>query len=184
MAEPTIFLASQKVVDPFRLDMLAPVNYSGCRTPRETSLFSSFNSLRLRRNCRHFADDIFKGILLNETVLMLINISLKFAPKCWINNIPALVQIMAWRRQGNKPLSEPMMVRLLMHICVTRPQWVNLNWNICIQQNAFEDVICGMADILSQPQCVNHAKNGQTSQSPDGCTTFKNQIFAIFQQHQ
>ena len=31
---------------------------------------------------------------------------------------------MAWRRPGGKPLSEPMMVRLLTHICVTRPQWV------------------------------------------------------------
>ena len=41
-----------------------------------------------------------------------------------INNIPALVQIMAWRRAGDKSLSEPMMVSLLTHICVTRPQWV------------------------------------------------------------
>ena len=40
---------------------------------------------------------------------------------------PALVQIMAWRRSGDKPLSEPMMVSLLTHICVTRPQWVNIN---------------------------------------------------------
>ena len=32
---------------------------------------------------------------------------------------------MAWRRPGDKPLSEPMMARLLTHICVTRPQWVN-----------------------------------------------------------
>ena len=40
-------------------------------------------------------------------------------------NIPALVQIMAWRRPGDKPLSEPMMVVLPMHICVTRPPWVN-----------------------------------------------------------
>ena len=32
---------------------------------------------------------------------------------------------MAWRRPGDKPLSEPMMVRLPTHICVTRPQWVN-----------------------------------------------------------
>ena len=39
--------------------------------------------------------------------------------------IPALVQIMAWRRSGDKPLSEPMMISLLTHICVTRPQWVN-----------------------------------------------------------
>ena len=46
---------------------------------------------------------------------------------------------MAWRWPGNKPLSEPMLVSLPMHICVTRPQWVNTknagflcirNWNI------------------------------------------------------
>ena len=55
----------------------------------------------------------------------LIKISLKFVPTCPINNIPGLVQIMAWRWPGDKPLSEPMMVSLLTHICVTRPQWVN-----------------------------------------------------------
>ena len=43
-----------------------------------------------------------------------------------VNNIPALVQIMAWHRPGDKPLSEPMMVRLPTHICVTRPQWVKM----------------------------------------------------------
>ena len=32
---------------------------------------------------------------------------------------------MAWRRTGDKPLSEPRMESLLTHICVTRPQWVN-----------------------------------------------------------
>ena len=32
---------------------------------------------------------------------------------------------MAWRRPGDKPLSEPMMVRLLTHICITRLQWVD-----------------------------------------------------------
>ena len=31
---------------------------------------------------------------------------------------------MAWRRPGDKPLSEPMMVSLLTHVCVARPQWV------------------------------------------------------------
>ena len=40
-----------------------------------------------------------------------------------INNIPPLVQITAWRRPGDKPLSEPTMVSLLTHI---RPQWVNV----------------------------------------------------------
>ena len=37
---------------------------------------------------------------------------------------------MAWRRPGDKPLSEPMMVRLPMHTCVTRPQWVKQHWRI------------------------------------------------------
>ena len=63
-------------------------------------------------------------IFLNENVRLLIKISLKFVPKGPINNNPALVQIMAWRRSGDKPLSEPMMVSLLTHICVARPQWV------------------------------------------------------------
>ena len=51
--------------------------------------------------------------------------SLKFVCKVPMNHTPALVQIMAWRRPGNKPLSEPMVVRLRTHICVTQPQWVN-----------------------------------------------------------
>ena len=52
-------------------------------------------------------------------------ISLKFVPKGPINNIPALVQIIAWHRPGDKPLSEPLMVSLTTHICVPRPQWFN-----------------------------------------------------------
>ena len=73
-----------------------------------------------RQNGRHFPDDIFKCIFLNENVLISIKISLKFVPNGPINKIPALVQIMAWRRPGDKPLSEPMMVSLPTHICVTR----------------------------------------------------------------
>ena len=82
------------------------------------------NTLRLRQNGLHFPDDIFKGIFLNENVCILIKILPKFVPEGLINNIPALVQVMAWRRSGDKPSSEPMMIRLQMHIWVTRPQWV------------------------------------------------------------
>ena len=82
------------------------------------------NTLRPRQNGRRFADDTFKCNFLNENVRISIEISLKFVPKGPINNIPALVQIMAWRRSGDKPLSEPMMVSLLTHICVSRRQWV------------------------------------------------------------
>ena len=69
--------------------------------------------------------DIFKRIFLNENGWFPIKISMKFIPKGLVNNIPALVQIMAWHRPGDKPLSEPMMVSLPTHICVARPQWVN-----------------------------------------------------------
>ena len=84
-----------------------------------------FNTFRPRQNGHRFADDNFKRIFLNENVRILIKISLKFVPEGPINNIPALVQIMAWRRSGDKPLSEPIMVSLRTHICVIRPQWVN-----------------------------------------------------------
>ena len=83
-------------------------------------------ALRPRPNRRHFADDIFKCIFLNENAWISLKISLKFVPKVRINNIPALVQMMAWRRPGDKPLSEPMMVSLLTHICVAWPQWVKI----------------------------------------------------------
>ena len=55
------------------------------------------------------ADDIFKRIFLNENVKILIQISLQFVPRGPIDNKSALVQVMAWRRTGDKPLSEPML---------------------------------------------------------------------------
>ena len=85
-----------------------------------------FISLRPGRNGRYNADDIFKCIFLKENVWIPTKISLKFVPKGPINNITALVQIMAWRRPGDKPLSEPMLIFVPTHICVTRPQWVIL----------------------------------------------------------
>ena len=99
---------------------------------------NTFNTLRPRQNGPHFIDDIFKCIFLYENVWITIWISLKFVPKGPINNIPALVQIMAWRRPGDKPLSEPMMVRLPTHICVTRPQWVKLTTTIARAQRVKE----------------------------------------------
>ena len=83
------------------------------------------STLRPRQKGRYFPDDIFKCIFLNENVCISIRISMKFVPKSPIKNIPALVQIMARRRTGDKPLSEPMIVNLLTHICVARSQWNN-----------------------------------------------------------
>ena len=89
------------------------------------SSVAPFNTFRPWQNGSHYTDNIFKCILLNQNVKISIKISLKFVPKDPIDNIPSLVQIMAWRPTGYKPLSEPMMVRLPMHIYVTQPQWVN-----------------------------------------------------------
>ena len=93
--------------------------------------FIFVNTLRPRQNGRHFPDDIFKRIFLNENARISIRMSLKFVPNGPFNNNPALVLIMAWRRSGDKPLSEPMMASILTHICVSRPQWLNkgfLTW--------------------------------------------------------
>ena len=120
----------------------APLSVQGCKYPSssipvtlsrrmESPAVTSaedlrFKTLRPRQNGRHFPDDIFKWIFLNENVGILTNISLKCVPRGLINNIPTLVQVMAWRRPGDKPLSEPIMVRLSAHIWVTQPQWVKI----------------------------------------------------------
>ena len=91
---------------------------------RPHRVWNRFITLRPKQNGRHFPD-IFKWIFVNENAGIWTKISLKFVPRSPINNIPALVQILAGHRPGDKPLSEPMMVSLLTYICVTRPQWVN-----------------------------------------------------------
>ena len=88
--------------------------------------FVPISSLRPRQNGCLFADDPFKRIFLNENIRISTKNSLKLVSKGLFNNIPALVLIMAWRRPGDKPLSEPMLVRSLTHICVTRRQWVKV----------------------------------------------------------
>ena len=87
----------------------------------------SINTSRPKRNGQHFADDIIKRIFFSENIWISIKISLKFVPEGPINNILALVKIMALRRPGDKPLSEPMVVSLPTHVCVTRPQCVNVS---------------------------------------------------------
>ena len=97
-------------------------------------LFDAFSDVFM--SCICFADTV--NICGNKHIFIVIVIvivkenvwiSLKFVP----TNMPALVQIMAWCQPGDKPLSEPMMIRLLMHICVTQPQWFNtLHWDVMV----------------------------------------------------
>ena len=115
-----------------------------------------FNTLRPRQIGHHFADDTFKRIFLYENVWISIEIPLKFVPNAPINNILALVKIMAWRRPGDKPLSETMMVRLLTHICVTRPQWVksHISRNIILPSSFLLDQLAIQA-IISVPMYID-----------------------------
>ena len=77
-------------------------------------------------------DEISQTIFLNAfswikiyDIWISIDISQKLFPKGPNHNIPALIQIMAWPRPGDKPLSERMMVKLPTNMCITQPQWVN-----------------------------------------------------------
>ena len=72
---------------------------------------NNFNTLRPRQNGHHFPDDIFECIFVNANVWTSLKITLGFGPKVRINKIPALVQIMAWRRIGDKPVFESMLIR-------------------------------------------------------------------------
>ena len=138
------------------------------------------NTLRPRQNGCHYPDDIFKSIFFNENVQILIKISLTFVPKGSINNIPSLVQIMAWCRPGDKPLSEAMMVNLPTHICITRPQWVNtmrLGQNVCcLADNFFKCIFMNekfriliKISLMIVPKCsidkkvINSSGNGLVS---------------------
>ena len=70
-----------------------------------------FNLSPHGQNGRLCADDIFKCILMNRKFCILIQISLKFIPKGPIDRKSALVQVMAWRRTGDKPLTEALLTQ-------------------------------------------------------------------------
>ena len=111
-----------------------------------------FNTLRPRQNGRHFPGDILKWIFLNKIVWISINIEV-----CsWglFNDIPSLVQIMTWRRPGDKTLSEPRMGSVLTHICVSRPQWVKhmhpCAWSVS------KDTVHVLYVIINGSPCIRH----------------------------
>ena len=57
-----------------------------------------------------FAEYTFDCIIVYENARILLRISSKFVPNVRIDNIPALAQIMACYRPGDRPLSEPKIV--------------------------------------------------------------------------
>ena len=73
------------------------------------------NTFRPIQNGRHFLDDIFSAF----PWMMIYEFRLRFHWRLFLK-----VQLTIYL-VGAKPLSEPMMVRLLTHIVVFWPQWVN-----------------------------------------------------------
>ena len=77
------------------------------------SFSGSLTHLPLEKMVAILADDIFNCIFLNENDRIQIWISLNYVPRSQIDKKPALVQVMAWRRTGDKPLPEPTMTQFI-----------------------------------------------------------------------
>ena len=84
-------------------------NFSASLWPSDEPSDERAYSSTMNKKGRHFTDDIFKRIFLNENLIISIQYSMKFVPKGPIDNKLALVQVMAWCRIGDKPLPEPML---------------------------------------------------------------------------
>ena len=82
-------------------------------TKRLAHIGSAVNSSSLGQNGRHFADDIFKYIFMNQKFSISIRISLKFVLKGQIDKKSALVKVMDWRRTGDKPLPETLLTQFI-----------------------------------------------------------------------
>ena len=72
-----------------------------------TIVIFNVNTWRPEYSHSHFADDIFKCILLNENIWIALEISVRFVPKVRINKFLALFQIMTLRRPGDITVSGP-----------------------------------------------------------------------------
>ena len=100
---------------------------SGANKGTYMRLFGYLHSdINPSQNSRQLPDDIFELIFLI------------FCRKGPINNIRALIQIMAWRRPDGMPLSEAMMASLLTHISVQ-----------LITGRGIGPETCGVGDVFS-----------------------------------
>ena len=105
----SLLLTSLIIMEQKVLEINKIVN--GLLTHYRSIMVLIFNSSPPGQDGRHFADNIFRCIYANENFCILINISLKFVPKWSIDIKSALVQVMAWRWIGDKPLSAPMLTQ-------------------------------------------------------------------------
>ena len=113
------------------------------------------NTLSSRQKSRHFVDDIFKCISWRKCINFESNLT-EYFPKGIFDNIPELMQKMAWRLPGDRPLTEPMTVILLMHVCVTWPQWVNDSMGNHLKYNKNSFAIQSYLESMIFPQYLSN----------------------------
>ena len=110
----------------------------------------------LDKMAANLADDIFKCIFLIENDRISIKISLKFVPRSPIDNKPALFQVMALRRIGDKPLPDQWLPGSPTHMCGTRGRWINSVWLYTYAWNGMGDKNDNMIKLLSWNNTVSH----------------------------
>ena len=81
----------------------------GCLIPCLYLPYVQLTHLSLDKMVAILADETFECILLTEDDEIPIQFSLKLIPMVPIDNKPALVQVIAWRRTGDKPLLKAML---------------------------------------------------------------------------
>ena len=98
----------------------APVHYhwkgcvfiTSCKWPKPQNwMWKYLTHLPLNKVADAFAEDIFERIFLNENTRISTIISLRFVPRGSNDKKSALVQVMAWRRTGDKRLPEQMLIQ-------------------------------------------------------------------------
>ena len=94
------------------------VNYFAllCNAAAGAGFWGVVYSLHIGNNCRLFGKNFQMRFL---------EISLKCVFKGSVDMKSAVVQVMAWRRQGDKPLPEPMQIQITAAHGVSKSQWVN-----------------------------------------------------------
>ena len=90
----------------------------------------TINTLRPGQSGHDYTDDNFKCIFMNENVWILKLHWETSVPKGPIDSITAFVQILAWRRPGDKPKSEPMFA-LVGDAYVRRSASINWSAYVC-----------------------------------------------------
>ena len=112
----------------------------------KVSPWEPVNSISPGQNSRHFTDNIFRCIFMNEKFCILIKISLKYVSKGLINNNPALFSIMAWRQKALHSLLYAIIFQCLPNYSQSHQTWLmfftsHFKFNFNISTMTMPDIV-------------------------------------------